>query len=58
MLPKLAQFEIKTKRISNWRIGELRRDNVPWFPDYIPQRMRGMAVNSGPQVRSDSYSAI
>ena len=22
----------------------------PRFPDYIPQRVRGMAVNSGPQL--------
>ena len=23
----------------------------PQFPDYIPQRMRGMAMNSSPQTR-------
>ena len=30
----------------------------PRFPDYIPQRMRGMAMNSGPQLRLNYYSAI
>ena len=31
-------------------MGALRRDNQPavWFLDYIPQQMRGMAMDSGP----------
>ena len=28
------------------------------FPGYIPQRVTGMTVNSGPQMRSNLYSAI
>ena len=30
----------------------------PRFPDYIPQRMRDMAMKSDPQLRLNYYSAI
>ena len=30
----------------------------PRFPDYIPQRMRGMAMNSGAPLHLNHYSAI
>ena len=58
MVWHLAEPDYKAKRISNWPIGGLRRDNRPAFSDYIPQRMRGMALNSGPQLRLNYYSAI
>ena len=30
----------------------------PRFPDDIPKRMRGMAMNRGPQLSLNYYSAI
>ena len=61
MLCLLAELEYEAKRISDWRVGggggglRARRGFAaitgPRFPDYIQQRMRGIAVNSCPQSR-------
>ena len=61
MVRQLAEPEYKAKKNSDWRVGgralrasRLYRDNRPTahpIPDYIPQHMRDMAVNSGPQLR-------
>ena len=46
------QSEKKFRQLGRWAITD------PRFPDCIPQRMRDVAVNSGPQVRLNYYSAI
>ena len=65
MVWQLAEPEYKAKKISTGGlVGAFcaRRGFAlitdPRFPYYIPQRMRGMAMNSGPQLRLNYYSAI
>ena len=46
----ISQNGIQSKK-NFWLAGRwARRDNDPQFPDYIAQLMRGMAMNSGPQL--------
>ena len=58
MLGQLAELENKAKRIptGGWVGAHRARRGFAAitdtrFPDYIPQRVRGMAGNSGPQLR-------
>ena len=54
MLGQLAELEYKQKEFpTGGSVGACRGFAAitdPLFPDYFPQRMRGMAVNSGPQL--------
>ena len=59
MVRQLAEPEYKAKNISDWRVGGcFAAITDPRFSDYIPQRIRGMAMISGPQLRLNYYSAI
>ena len=60
MLWQLNELEYKAK-ISDWRVDGRRgfpKVTDPQFLDYILQRVRGRAVNSGPQLHVNWYSAI
>ena len=61
----INRIEYKAKEFpTGGSVGALRARRAfaaitdPRFPDYIPQRVRGMAVNSGPQLSLNCYSAI
>ena len=65
MVWQLAELEYKAKRISDWRVGgrasrasRLRRDNRPAISGLHPTSMKGMAMNSVPQLRLNYYSAM
>ena len=59
MVWQLAEPEYKQKEFLTGGSGaHFAAIKDPRFPDYIPQRMRGMDVNNGPQLRLNYYSAI
>ena len=66
MVWQLAEPEYKAKRFfpTGGSLGAVRArrgfaaKTDPRFPDYIPQRMRGIAMYSGAKLRLNYYSAI